>query len=167
MSVDRFAGAELRVYREQPTVKDLDTLLTEWGLTNSSQERLWVVSYDSIEQVRTVQEIAVGGYHELVIPLPALLSAVLLSGTDRFMVIHNHPSGDVSPTNLDVDMTHTIMAAANTTGLFFEDHRIVGPGAETYSFVDNGLLRLAPETVEMAVGEGHRRAPRSVFRRIR
>ena len=167
MHVDRFVRTELVPIREQPFVHDLATLLDQAGLSNSSQERLWVIAYDSIEQVRTIQEVAVGGYHEMAIPLPALLTSVLLSGTDRFMVAHNHPSGDVSPTNLDVDMTHTIMDAANVAGLFFEDHLIVGPGGRQFSFVENGLLKPAPETLEMAGGRRHRRAPRTAFRRIR
>lgn len=157
MNVDRFVRTELRIDREQPFVPDLYVLLKEWGLNDSTQERMWVVSYDSIEQLRTVQEIAVGGYHELIIPLPALLASVLLSGTDRFLIAHNHPSGDVTPTNLDVEMTHTIMAAANATGLFFEDSLIVGPRESHFSFTVAGLITPAPQTVSMGSGNGHKR----------
>jgi DNA repair protein RadC len=158
MNVDRFVRTELRVDREQPFTTDLYALLKEWGLNDSAQERMWVVAYDSIEQLRTVQEIAVGGYHELIIPLPALLASVLLSGTDRFLIVHNHPSGDVTPTNLDVEMTHTIMGAANATGLFFEDSLIVGPRDARFSFTSAGLITPAPQTVAMANGTGHKRA---------
>lgn len=159
MSVDRFVTTELRVHREQPFVADLETLLSEWGLTDSSQERVWVITYDSIEQVRTVQEVVVGGYHEVVVPLPPLLTAVLLAGTDRFQVVHNHPSGDTSPTVYDVDMVNILMDAANTVGLYFEDNLIVGPNAPVFSFVENGLLLPAPEIAAMASGGGHARVP--------
>lgn len=157
MSVDRFAAVELRIDKEQPSAVDLNTLLGDWGLTDSSQERLWVISYDGIQQVRTVTEVAVGGYHSLDVPLPPLLTAVLLAGTDRFLVAHNHPTSDISPTMHDVDMVHTIMAAANAAGLYFEDSLIVGPGTDTmFSFAEHGLLIPAPELKEMAEG-GHRR----------
>jgi len=159
MSVDRFASIELRVHREQPLVADLEELLEDWGLTNSTQERLWVVSYDSVEQIRTVEEIAVGGYHEVTVPLPPLLTAVLMAGADRFRVIHNHPSGDTQPTYADVEMVHLVMAAANAAGLYFEDSLIVGPSAPMYSFLANGQIIPAPEIVAMATGTSHARVP--------
>jgi DNA repair protein RadC len=158
MNVDRFATVEIRVHKEQPMAADLSTLLEEWGLTNASQERLWVVSYDGIEQVRTVIEVAVGGYHEVLVPLPPLLTAVLMAGTDRFQIAHNHPSGDVSPTMFDIDLVHAVMAAANAAGLYFEDSLIVGPEAELFSFAQNGLLVPAAELAIRAEG-GHARAP--------
>jgi DNA repair protein RadC len=160
MSVDRFATIELRIHKEQPSVVDLEALLADWGLTNSTQERVWVVTYDSIEQVRTVQEVVIGGYHEVAVPLPPLLTAVLMAGTDRFRVVHNHPSGDTQPTMFDVEMVHLVMSAANAAGLYFEDSLIVGPNAPMYSFLANGLIVPAPEIERMANEEGgHARAP--------
>src|SRR6185369_15941711 len=135
MNVDRFVRTELVVEREQPLVPELTELLNDgrWGLANSTQERLWIITFDSIEQVRTVNEVAVGGYHELDIPIPAVLTAVLLAGTDRFVAAHNHPSGDITPTTMDVQMTQIVMTAANAAGLMFEDHLIVGPRGGVFS----------------------------------
>ena len=82
----------------------------------------------SIEQVRTIQEVAVGGYHEMVIPLPALLTSVLLSGTDRFMVAHNHPSGDATPSADDRAITRRLAGAAEMLGIELVDHVIVAAG---------------------------------------
>lgn len=159
MSVDRFAAVELRIEKEQPAVADLNELFEDWGLTNSSQERLWVVSYDSIENIRTVTEVYVGGYHEVSVPIPPMLTAVLLAGTDRFLVAHNHPSGDTSPTYHDVDMIHTIMEAANTAGLYFDDALIVGPNAETFSALAAGLILPAEDVTNAAAVIGHARVP--------
>lgn len=157
MIVNRFGGAELVIYQEDTTLTELDDLLTEWGVTNATQERMVVVTFDSVTNIRLVQEIAKGGYHDLTVPLPPLLTSVLLSGTDRFQIVHNHPSGDTSPTNLDVQLTAMVMNAANTVGLFFEDHLIVGPDAPTFSFVRSGLIQPAAKTLERE-GDGHRRA---------
>jgi DNA repair protein RadC len=119
---------------------------------------MWVITFDSIEQVRTVNEIAVGGYHELDIPIPALLAAVLLAGTDRFMVAHNHPSGDIMPTAMDVEMTRIVMTAANAAGLMFEDHLITGPKGGLFSLAEHGLLIPSAKSTAMAQGAGHKRA---------
>ena len=49
-----------------------------------------------------------------------------------------------------------VMTAANQVGLYFEDHLIVGPGAQPFSFLAHGVITAAPKTIEMAVGPGHR-----------
>jgi DNA repair protein RadC len=158
MFVDRFVRVELTVEREQPMTQSIEDLLIDAGLAGATQESLVVISYDAIGQIRTIQEVVRGGYHELKIPLAPLLTAVLLSGTDRFMVAHNHPSGDTSPTMADVDMTHMVMDAANTTGLFFDDHLIIGPGTEAYSMLEHGLIVPSEKAIEMAYGRDHQRA---------
>lgn len=158
MYVDRFVRVELVMEREQPRVHDISDLLINAGLAGATQESLTVVSYDSINQIRTIQEVARGGYHELKIPLAPLMTAVLLSGTDRFLVAHNHPSDDISPTMADVDAVHMIMTAANAVGLYFDDSLIIGPSGEMVSMRELGHIVLSPKVIEMATGRNHQRA---------
>lgn len=164
MHVDRFVRTELVVEREQPSAVDLTILLADWGLSTSSQEALWVIAYDSVNQVRSIEEIAKGGYHELNIAIAPILTSVLLSGTDRFKLAHNHPSGDISPTMADLNLTHIVMEAANLTGLYFEDHVIVGPSGQSYSMVENGLITPSAKLTAMARSKSHRRVPESAKR---
>lgn len=136
----RFATVHIQVEKEMPVAVSLPDHLTEWGLNTQTQEVLWVIAYDSIQQIRTVVEVARGNYHEMDVSLPVILTVPLLAGVDRFAIVHNHPSGDINPTVLDVDLTRKVLAAANTCGLYFEDHYIIGPGEAYYSFFERGLL---------------------------
>jgi DNA repair protein RadC len=149
----RYSTIHLTVEREMPNASNLPDTLREWGLSDQTQEALWVVAYDAVQGIRTVVEVARGNYHEMDVSIPAVLSVPLLSGCDRFEIVHNHPSGDTAPTVLDVDLTRKVLAAANTCGLYFEDHLIVGPGESYYSFYENGRMGTGRIT-----GKGHRRA---------
>jgi len=40
--------------------------------------------------------------------------------------MHNHPSGDPTPSRADIDMTHAIIAVAKPLGISVHDHLIVG-----------------------------------------
>lgn len=145
-NVHRFVTIEQVVRAKQPETVDLQGLFKVWGLTSSTQEAVWVITYDNMEQVKTIMEVARGGFHAVNVSIPALLAAVLSSHTDRFFIAHNHPSGPVTPTKKDMEMTATVMAAANAAGLFFEDHIITGPGG-WFSFHDMGLLQRATESL--------------------
>ena len=47
------------------------------------------------------------------------------------MLMHNHPSGDPTPSTADVQMTKSIMSISSPLGIAVHDHIIVGAGRET------------------------------------
>lgn len=42
-------------------------------------------------------------------------------------MIHNHPSGDPTPSQADIDMTREVQAAAAVLGISLHDHVVIGP----------------------------------------
>lgn len=154
---NRYVTTELRVHREstQPQLKDLVTLMKEWGMFSAAQETCWVITYDAVTNIRTVNEIARGNYYEVRISIPSMMTAVLAAGTDRFYVIHNHPSGEVTPTKMDVDLTKQIMAASNTIGLYFEDHVVIGPPDKVFSMNAHGIVIPSSDINSMVASKRH------------
>jgi DNA repair protein RadC len=55
------------------------------------------------------------------------------------ILVHNHPSGDPTPSDADVAMTSRIRDAADVLGLVLHDHLIIGKSKEL-SFRSAGLL---------------------------
>ena len=45
---------------------------------------------------------------------------------DRSLVLHNHPSGDPTPSRADIQMTQAIVEVARALGIAVHDHLIVG-----------------------------------------
>lgn len=128
---------------------DIGADLAAMGLSNAVQEEVWVVTIDGSRQVRRYYTVAKGNYHDCDVSLPALLSPVFLSATDRFVVAHNHPSGTLEPTQHDFNMTWRIGEAADMLDLIFEDHLIVAPGGKWYSMRGHKQMR-APKSSKVA-----------------
>lgn len=129
--------------RKEPAPSDetLVDFLYRAGMNRQAQECFWVISYDPNKYVRTIYEAARGSYWSVSVHAPAVLTAVLRSGSDRFILAHNHPSGPLRATSDDINLTRDLMEMANTCSLYFEDHLIIGPGrAKPFSFVKAGLL---------------------------
>ena len=55
------------------------------------------------------------------------------------ILVHNHPSGDPTPSQADIDMTQQIFAACSALGLTLHDHLIIGKSREL-SFRSEGYL---------------------------
>jgi DNA repair protein RadC len=123
------------------STKTLAEILGEYGLSKSVQEELWVIPIDGKACVRTIYQVAKGGYHDTDVSIPTILSPVFLSGTDRFAIAHNHPSGHLEATQFDIELTHRISEAADLLELTFEDHLIVTPDGSFISLYGKRLLR--------------------------
>lgn len=139
---NEYATLEVRVHKvvELPVNAKLGDLCAEWGMDIGMQESFYVVTYDAGQNLRRVTDIARGSYHDVLVSVPTVITAVAMSGTDRFKIVHNHPSGDVTPSETDYKLTQTIMAAANAAGQYFEDHVIVGPGGAYHSMTEHGEI---------------------------
>lgn len=141
---NEYVTVDLRVHRiaQTPDADRIHLLLQEWDMQLNAQEVFWVVAYDAGRNLRRVVEVARGSYNDVVVAIPSILSAVLLSGTDRFEMVHNHPSGDVEPSEMDITLTKKVMAAANTCGLTFEDHIIIAPPKRYFSMTAAGIITM-------------------------
>ncbi len=76
--------------------------------------------------------------HVPVYPREVVKRALELNASSLILV-HNHPSGDPTPSNSDIIMTERIKDACDTLGIFIHDHVIIGK-KEEYSFSANGYL---------------------------
>jgi DNA repair protein RadC len=147
MKEDRFATLELRFHKIERLPsgsRSIAKLCQTWGLGAQPQEAMWVISYDLNGNIRTVLEVARGGHSDMEIHIPSVLTAVLCSGSIAFTLAHNHPALSVAPSVSDQNLSLSIMEAANACSLIYEEHLIVCPTDEYFSFVEAGLLRAAP-----------------------
>lgn len=73
-----------------------------------------------------------------------ILRPVIASNAHAFVLMHNHPSGDPSPSRADEAVTRRIVEAATLMQVHFLDHTIIGqpaPGRCAYfSFRESGLI---------------------------
>lgn len=89
------------------------------------EEHLWLICADKQLHVRSVIEITKGDSDSSIFPIKQILKTALISGADRFIVCHNHPSGNVEPSNADLQSTKLLLKGAKAVDLDFTDHVIV------------------------------------------
>lgn len=76
--------------------------------------------------------------HVPVYPREVIKRALELNAS-ALILVHNHPSGDPTPSQADIDMTGDIVTACDAVGITVHDHLIIGKSRET-SFKSEGYL---------------------------
>lgn len=101
---------------------------------------------------------SVGGIHGTVADVRILLGAALKSLSSSMIICHNHPSGNLAPSDADVKLTNQIIKAAKVHNISVLDHIILTKGKYA-SMNDKGLMGVGspypiiPENIELATEE--------------
>ena len=120
-------------------------------LSGYDREVLCVVNLNSRLQPINFHVVSVGDLSQSIAFIPNTLKSGILSNAQSFMLLHNHPSGDATPSQVDIQMTKRVLDAGKILGIGCVDHIIVGGGNETYfSMREQGTLDFADQTISMA-----------------
>jgi DNA repair protein RadC len=102
-------------------------------------EQFWVLFLDRKNVLIADEEQGRGTVdHVPVYPREVVKRALELDAS-ALILVHNHPSGDPTPSQSDIAMTEQIRRAAEVLGLVLHDHLVIGKGREL-SFRAEGLL---------------------------
>ena len=108
-------------------------------LCNLDHEQLWILALDGRNGLRSARRVAEGGLHGCAVDPRDILRAALRDAASAFVLVHNHPSGDPTPSDEDIGLTQMVARAASVLGTPLVDHVIVGGGGHA-SLFDLGLL---------------------------
>ena len=84
--------------------------------------------------------VSVGTVNETTVHPREVLRPVLVAAGHGFVVAHNHPSGDPTPSNADREVTRRLRDAAALMQVRLIDHVIVGSGGRSFSFREAGMV---------------------------
>ena len=119
-------GTATRIYNHmRPVMQDLD-VEQFWALLMNQHYRL-------IKKVR----ISLGGITETAVDVRIVMKEALLANCTILAVCHNHPSGNLTPSKADQELTRSIKRACELLNIYFLDHVIVTDG-QYYSFKEQG-----------------------------
>jgi DNA repair protein RadC len=105
------------------------------GLT---KEIVFFIAVDTKNQVKYKKLMSEGGINFSYCETRQILTECLLNDVAGFFLVHNHPSGDVTPSEEDITLTRELKEACKIMRLRFLDHIIINVEVKDfYSLYDN------------------------------
>jgi len=108
-------------------------------LKGLSEEEVHVAFVNSKNAVMATECLQRGTVDQSVVYVRKVIERTLAHKASGFLLVHNHPSGDPTPSSDDRDLTQALKAAAETVGVRFLDHLVIGE-IDPFSFKAHGLL---------------------------
>jgi DNA repair protein RadC len=102
-------------------------------------EECWVMLLNQAAKVIDTVKISRGGLASTQVDVRCILREALLKRATSMILCHNHPSGNIRPSQDDDRLTHALLEAARTMNIRLLDHVVVSDG-DYYSYGDEGRL---------------------------
>ncbi len=118
-----------------------DLFLQNWDTdTIEHVEEFKVLLMNRSNAVLGIMDVSKGGISGTVTDVRIILQAAIKANASGIIVAHNHPSGNLNPSESDTRLTQKIKEAGNLIDIQLLDHLIVILSNKYYSFADNGQL---------------------------
>jgi len=105
--------------------KDVYDLLSK-DMEEKQVEELRVIILNTKNIIKSVVTISIGAQSKAVIGIKELLNEPLKQMATSIIVVHNHPSGDSSPSKQDIDFTKKVCSSAKIFDIELLDHIVIG-----------------------------------------
>ena len=108
-------------------------------LSHKSKEEVMIVCLDSSGKIVRKRIISQGGLKEAYVNTRSIAEEAFRFSADKILVAHNHPSGQLTPSQNDLKFTQNLALALAYLDILLIDHIIVA-GSEAYSFKKAGII---------------------------
>jgi DNA repair protein RadC len=108
-------------------------------LMKETKEHFMTLHLDGKNRIIAMDIVSIGSLNQSIVHPRSVFMTACLSNAAAIILVHQHPSGDSTPSAEDIAITRRLKEAGEIMGIKILDHIIVGDG-EYLSFVERGLL---------------------------
>jgi DNA repair protein RadC len=109
-------------------------------LRGLDREHFWCLALNTKNQLLKMVEVSIGSLNASIVHPRELFKEAVKVSAASIVLVHNHPSGDPTPSGADVQLTRRLVKAGDVLGIEVLDHVVIGDGGEHSSLRDLGLM---------------------------
>lgn len=117
----------------------MQRILMSESKTDRNREHLWTVCLDTANRILNIELVSLGTVNKTIVEPMEVISIPLQKRAVKLILVHNHPSGELKPSERDKDITDHIIQVCRIMHVPLKDHLIISE-KKYYSFLESGLL---------------------------
>lgn len=119
---------------------DVFTAAKELGFTEYAEEFLGAFMTDSKGNITAYHEISHGDLNSSIVHPREVFKRAISNNAAAFVLVHNHPSGEITPSEEDISITKRLQKAGDILGIPVLDHLIIGAYSDYYSMKSHDMM---------------------------
>lgn len=116
----------------------LKTILSKEDKFDQDKEHFWVIGLNGTNVISYIDLVTLGINNRSLVHPREVFRHAITKGVNAVIIAHNHPSGELNPSQDDISITVQLKDAGEIIGIKLLDHVIVGNGF--YSFLEQHTI---------------------------
>jgi DNA repair protein RadC len=118
----------------------MQKILLRENKLDREKEHFWLVGLNNANKILFIELVSIGGAKSTVVEPMNVFRMSILKGAIKVILVHNHPSGELTPSNCDMDLTDRLIQAGKIIDIMVIDHLVITE--KTYmSFGNTGRMK--------------------------
>lgn len=139
MNVKLRSTQKIKVVSSQDIYKIMQQILLHENKIDRNKEHLWTVGLDHAQRILYVELISLGTSTSAPVEPMQVYRIAVQKAAASLIIVHNHPSGEVQPSDEDIVITDRLLQVGKILGIELTDHLVISENSYN-SFADTGLL---------------------------
>ena len=136
-------GKRISAYKKEDNIRisgpnDITDLLME-EMRYLKKEYFKIAILDTKNQIITIENISIGNLNSSIVHPREVFNRAIKRSANSIILVHNHPSGDPTPSSEDINITNRLIEAGSILGIKVLDHIIIGDN-KYISFKERNII---------------------------
>jgi DNA repair protein RadC len=139
MNVKLSEEQKIKLLNSDDVYSIMQEILLREKKIDRNKEHFWTIGLANNNQILYIELISMGGTSKTIVEPMQVFRVGVLKGAVKMLLVHNHPSGELIPSEQDKDITDRLLQVGIILDIQVIDHLIISEKSFT-SFLDIGLL---------------------------
>jgi len=139
MNVRLSKEQKIEVGSAQDLYKIMQSILLRENRVGREKEHFWVIGLAANQKIAYIELVSLGSISKAIVTPLEVFHLAVQKKSPKIVLVHNHPSGNLEPSESDKALTSRIVEGGNLLEVQVLDHLIISE-KEYFSFANNTLL---------------------------
>lgn len=151
MNIELTDQQKIKIYGDKDLYQVMRQILLRESEIDISKEHFWVCGLAVNNKLMYIELVSLGTMYQSIVEPMDIFSWALQKRVAKIILVHNHPSGELSPTPADKDLTDRLIQVGKIVNIFVVDHLIITTEG-FYAFQKSGLLKKLEQSKKYVPG---------------
>ena len=139
MNIKLKGSDQVKVLGSKDIFKIMQRVLKRENKIDRNREHFWTIALDNANKILNIELVSLGSINRTIVEPMEVFSVPLQKRAVKLVIAHNHPSGELNPSDSDKDITDKLIQCGFILNVPVLDHLIISEKTY-YSFKDRSLM---------------------------
>ncbi|WP_046759230.1 JAB domain-containing protein [Kordia jejudonensis] len=130
---------DINIANGEDIARIMRKILLRQNRLHRKREYFWVIGLSNNQDIEYIELIAIGKSNTVNVSPIDVFNLAAAKKCEKIILCHNHPNGNMKPSEADLQLTHRLMQGGELLGIRIIDHIIICEKEDYYSLLDDGF----------------------------